>query len=409
MISDELRERRRHAEAARSDGRSTAVAPVGPALAPAIKESWSRSAATVDRDRAAAPVDDDESDTRDRWAESPIRRSDVRPDVHLADVAEQSGLVAAITDEQGRVLWTSASREMREIASRVGFMPGGRWDERSVGTNAVGLALHTGRPSTVFSSEHWSGFVQDWVCWSAPVRAPNGTVLGAIDLSGRWEHDSPLARLAVGSLGKLIEAHLPSDALCAAVVEAGLTLRLLGHPEAHVDGVPISLSPRQFELAAVLAINGPTTLETLRDLVYGQRPISPTTIKAELSHLRRMVGGAIASKPYRLTTLSRVDSVDVIDLLRRGDVDAAAQLYRGPVLRESEAPFVVDQRHVVDATLRRSLLASGRPSALLRFASMHPYDDAVLERVVELTDPGSPEHAEAEARLEIGRRDDAAW
>ncbi len=407
LISDDLRNRRRRVDAARDpDAEAT---PGQPPVQPAIRASRSRSAATVDPARSAAPVDDDESATRERWAESPIRRSQVRPDVQLADAAEQSGLVAAITDADGRLLWTSASRQMRRIADRVGFVPGGHWDERSVGTNAVGLALHIGQPATVFSSEHWSEFVQDWVCWCAPIRAPDGRLLGAIDLSGRWDRDSPLARLAVESLGKLVEAHLPADVLNPAVIEPGLTLRVLGQPEARLDGCSINLSPRQYEIACVLAINGPTTLATLRDLVYGARPVTDTTIKAEMSHLRRLLGGAIASKPYRLTTLSRVDAVDVLDLLRRGDVDTAAHLYRGPVLRTSEAPFVIDQRHVVDATLRLSLLATGSAAALLQYASIHPHDDAVLERVIELAAPGSAEHAEAEARLELGRRDDLAW
>lgn len=408
MVSDDLRKRRRVTDAARGSDPDDDD-PAAPRLDEAIRLSWSRSAENVDRSRSAAPVDDDPSETRERWADSPIRRSEVRPDVHLADVADQSGLVAAITDEHGRLLWTSGSREMRDVAGQVGFVPGGHWDEASVGTNALGLALFTGRPATVFSSEHWSDCVQDWVCWSAPVRTPDGTVLGVIDLSGRWDHDSPMTRLAVASLGKLIEAHLPGDVVHPAVVEAGLTLRLLGHPEARLDGMAIALSPRQFEIAAVLAINGPTNLDTLRDLVYGPRAITDTTIKAELSHLRRLLGGAIASKPYRLTTITRVDVVELVDLLRRGDVDTAAHLYRGPVLRDSEAPFVVDQRHVVDATLRRSLLASGGPDALLHYAAIHPYDDAVLERVLTITDPGAAEHAEAEARLELGRRDDTTW
>lgn len=408
MASDDLRGRRRAVDAARGSVDGDGEDPTSSALTDAIRRSWTRSAATVDRAQAAAPVDDDPSDTRDRWTDSPIRRSDVRPDVHLAEVAEQSGLVAAIADERGRLLWTSGSREMRDVAGRVGFVPGGHWDEASVGTNALGLALLTGRPSTVFSAEHWSDCVQDWVCWSAPVRAPDGTVLGVIDLSGRWDHDSPMTRLAVASLGKLVEAHLPSDAVHGAVAEPGLTLRLLGHPEARLDGQVINLSPRQFEIAAVLAINGPTTLDALRDLVYGSRPVTDTTIKAELSHLRRLLGGAIASKPYRLTTVTRVDVMDVVDMLRRGDVDTAAHLYRGQVLRESEAPFVIDQRHVIDATLRRSLLATGGSPALLQYAAVHPHDDVVLERVLDLAEPDSAEHAEAEARLQLGRRDDPA-
>lgn len=409
MGGDEREQRRRTTELARTSPPRRVTDESAPPVAAEIAASWSRCAATVDPDRPAAPVDDDPTEIRDRWAASPIRRSEVRPDVQLSDVALQSGLVAAISDEQGRLLWTSASRQMRDIGERVGFVPGGHWDERSVGTNAVGLSLHTGRPETVFSSEHWSDCVQDWVCWSAPIRTPDGSLLGVIDLSGRWDHDSPLARMAVTTLGRLVEAHLPDDVASHGALTEGLALRLLGPPEARLDGLPLNLSPRQLEIAAVLSLHGPATLDVLHDLVYGARLVTPATLKAELSHLRRLLGGAVASRPYRLTLPVRTDVAVLQDALRHGDLTVATEAYRGPLLPDSEAPFVVDLRHVLDATLRNLLLASTDPVALLRFATLHPYDHALLERVLEVAPVASPEHAEAAARLEVGGRDDPAW
>src|SRR5262249_9068515 len=105
-----------------------------------------------------------------------------------------------------------------------------------------------------------------------------------------------------------------------------------------------------------------------------------------------------------LTIPVEVDVNRVRGHLRAGDLRAATAAYEGPLLPESEAPFVLDRRHVVDVSMRESLLASGSPVELLEFATIHPYDEAVLERIIEATDPSDPMHHEATARLSLARR-----
>ena len=61
-----------------------------------------------------------------------------------------------MTDAETRILWTYGGRVMRRKAETVNFVPGGRWDEASVGTNALDLANRTGDPSMVFSAEHYA-------------------------------------------------------------------------------------------------------------------------------------------------------------------------------------------------------------------------------------------------------------
>jgi hypothetical protein len=50
-----------------------------------------------------------------------------------------------VTDEDGRILWSAGGATMRRAAERRS-VPGGRWDEASAGTNALGLALLSGQP-----------------------------------------------------------------------------------------------------------------------------------------------------------------------------------------------------------------------------------------------------------------------
>jgi len=390
----ELRERRRSIEEARARG----AAPV-----PEIGESWSRCEPTVDPGASAAPVDAGPDEVRDRWEESPIRRAGVDLEARLTQAAEAGDLVAAVTDADGRILWSAGGRTMRDTAAAVGFVPGGRWDECSAGTNALGLALRTAQPATVFSAEHWCDAVRDWVCWSAPVRDATGRPIGVIDLSGRWDRATPLAEVTVAAMARLVEDHLPADATNSDSA-AGLELRLLGRPEARLDGRPLAIGPRQMELLAALALEGPSSLDELQYLVYGDRRISPATIKAELSHLRSLLGGGIGSRPYRLTLPVEVDVETLRADLRAGSLDRVADAYGGSLLAGSEAPFAEDHRHVFDVALRESLLARGTASALLAFAAVHSYDEAVLERAVEVAVVGSPDHHEAVARLSLARR-----
>lgn len=393
MVNSALRHRREEIESARAAGAS---------VHGVIADSWSRCRSTIDERRCAAPVDAEPDEVRDRWERSPIRRAGVAIEDQLERAADASGLIAAITDDEGRILWTAGDRKMRATAAGVGFVPGGRWDEPSAGTNALGLALLTGEVSTVFAAEHWCDAVHDWVCWSAPVRDRTGRRVGVLDLSGRWDANAPMADVLIATLGRLVEEHLPHDVVTADVQT--LRLRLLGHPEATLGGVRLALSPRQAEILAALAIEGPSSLEHLQMLVYGDRPVSAATIKAEISHLRRALGGAIDSRPYRLTVPIDVDVLHLRTRLQSGDLRGATEMYTGQLLPGSESPFAIDRRHVIDATLRRTLLELGTVHELLRFADVHHFDEAVLERAVHLCEPSDPLHHEATARLEIARR-----
>ena len=97
-------------------------------------------------------------------------------EAELRRTAEDGDLVIAVTDAETRILWTYGGRVMRRKAETVNFVPGGRWDERSVGTNALAIASRTGDPSMVFSAEHYASIVHNWVCWAAPAARPGDAV-----------------------------------------------------------------------------------------------------------------------------------------------------------------------------------------------------------------------------------------
>jgi hypothetical protein len=369
-----------------------------------VRASWDRCAGGLPVSLTAAPLDDGGGTMAEHWEASPIRRAAPGLADELKQVAADGDMVAAVTDETGRILWNAGGHVMAGRAEQVHFTAGGCWDERSAGTNAPALALLTGEPASVFSVEHWCEAVHDWVCYAAPVRDAAGRTVGVIDLSTTWEQAHPLALATVTAMARLVEARLstlgPVEPPAARSAPA-LEVRALGHPRVVLDGTPLLLPLRQLEIVCLLVLRGEATLDDLHALLYGDRPVTTTTLKAEISHLRRAVGGAVASRPYRLAARYGADFVAVIHHLRAGRIGDAVAAYGGQLLPASEAPGIVEHRHYVDVALRNALLRHGSPGDLLRFAEFHPYDEELLERAAAVADPSDPLLADAEARLSV--------
>jgi hypothetical protein len=388
--------------------------PSAAAVDGALRESWLRCASSPLGSLVAAPLDEADS-VADRWDASPIRRAFPALTDQLRRACDEGDLVGGVSDEQGRLLWMCGGRTMRRQAEAVNFAAGGRWDEPSVGTNAIGLALITGRPSTVFALEHWWPAVEDWVCYSAPVRDASGALLGVIDLSATWDRASPLGLTTVSALAQVVEHALRvpppgrgdrrggHDVAGAPAGEGDpvLGLHILGPGAATIGGAPVLLSLRQLEILTILACVGQATLGELHGLLHGDRAVSPTTTKAEVSRLRRTLGDVIASRPYQFTVPLEVDLLDALGLLEVGDVSGATRLYRGQLLPRSDAPFVVERRHHCDVALRTALLRAGTTRDLLAFADVHPFDIEILERALARAGTDDPHVATATARLAV--------
>lgn len=400
---------------------------------PVVLRSWER-CRHVSLALDQAPL---AGDAPARWRESRAGRASAAIADELTAAAVDGDFVAALTDAEGTIVWTAGGRTMRRRAEQVAFVPGGRWNEGAVGTNALGLALREDRPATVWSAEHYAPIVHDWVCYSAPVHDPTtGRVAGVVDLSTTWRRATPLALTTVSALARLFDQALrlgaaapPGRALepsgpqgppVLLAVDAGslvvpdglprpgpadqaaLRLQVLGEAAVTLAGTALALPPRQLDLLAVLALApGGLSLEALHDRLHGDRPVSPATTKAEVSHLRRALGPRLAGRPYRLVGPVAADHVEVLDALRHGRVTDAIGLYRGPLLPASDAPAIVEHRHLVDAAVRNAAVAAGDADDLARLAERMPHDPYLHECLVASLPPGDPRRALAQARLDV--------
>ena len=378
---------------------------------PEILRSWERSGVALTPEVTHAPLAD-ESDTASFWKGSPLQIAVQRIEPDLRSTAEDGDLVLAVTDPHTRILWTYGGRTMRRKAESVNFVASGRWDESSVGTNALALSSRSGRPSMVFSAEHFAPMVHNWVCWAAPVHDPvTGEQLGVIDLSTTWDRTHPIGLATARMMARLIETALPHSAspviACrdAGDEGAGLTLTLLGAAEARLDGTRLLLTRRQTEILALLALHpGGLSSEQLHALLYGDQSVTLSTLKAEVSHLRSALGGRLSSRPYRLTLPVQTDVDRVLTLIRRGEVAAAVEAYGGDLLPGTNSPDLVELGDFVAVAVRESLIANPQPAAVLRYTALAPYDTEVVEvALARMGGSAAPERALLKARLAAAR------
>lgn len=337
-----------------------------------VADSWRRSARAGVGPDGTASVELADGDLGAYRAEHPLAR--VMPLFRelMGTFAADGEHLLAVCDEHGRLLWVEGHPTTRRRAGRMNFVPGARWAESAVGTNAPGTAVAVDRPVQVFAAEHFIRRVQPWTCAAAPVHDPRtGRVLGAVDITGGDGLAHPHSLGFVQAVARAAESHL---ALLAPQLPAADTpeLTALGRDEATllVGGRRVRLSRRHSEILVLLARHPEgLTGDELQCALYEDESVTPVTLRAELARLRRLLGpGLLGSRPYRLTVPVESDVSVVERRLETGAITAAAAAYAGPLLPGSQAPAVVRLRRLLADGLRTALIARRDPDLLADWA-----------------------------------------
>ncbi|MGP3533594.1 GAF domain-containing protein [Microbacterium sp. RD1] len=337
---------------------------------------------------------------------------------------QDSGVVVAVGDAAGRLLWVEGDRHVRGLTGDMGFVAGANWSEAAVGTSAPGTAITLDRSVQIRHAEHFNRLVQPWSCTAAPVHDPETRrLLGVIDVTGGPEAVTPQAQLLVDATARAVEGELlvarlrarsaaPRRRAGRAALTARATLRVLGRDRAllEVDGESaatiVELSARHAEILLMLATHrGGLSAEALSELVYGEP--ATETLRPEMVRLRKVLERVAPhlvpqSRPYRLAAELETDVQHVVSLLDRGAHRVALAAYPGPVLPDSVAPGVEELRASARAAMREALLAEAGVDVLLAYAdTADAADDAELLRLcLGMLPPRSPKRAGLVARLE---------
>ncbi|MCL3817730.1 GAF domain-containing protein [Aeromicrobium wangtongii] len=385
-----------------------------PALRRLVRESWRRSVAGgLDPEGALASIRLDEEalgairDAHPLAVGMPVIRR------LLVDSAADAGLLVAVSDAAGQLLWVEGDSALRALAEGMHFVPGADWSESSAGTNAPGTALALDRPVQIFGPEHLARQVTPWSCSAAPIHDPDtGAVLGVLDLTGGDEVATPQSLTLVRATVAAVEAELriarlspPAHDVLAPVAWTLPSLDVLGGHGATLrhGATTTRLSLRHSEILLLLteSADGLTTSEL--GVALSDDDQAQVTVRAELSRLRSVLGPIeLASRPYRLATSVQTDVASVRRDLADGRLRRAVARYRGPVLPTSVAPAVERLREELHMHVRSSLLVSDDADALLSFAdTTHGRDDfEVWERALSILPATSPRYAQVLAHVE---------
>ena len=152
-----------------------------------VAESWARARAVrlaPEAAEAGPPIDDPElEEARGRHplaAALPVIRS-----LLVRDADDGSGVVVAVGDAAGRLLWVEGDRTLVRQAEAMRFVPGADWSERRVGTSAPGTALALDRAVQIAGGEHFALQVQQWSCTAVPVHdLETHETIGVLDITG---------------------------------------------------------------------------------------------------------------------------------------------------------------------------------------------------------------------------------
>jgi len=366
----------------------------------------------------------------------------------LLDDVEGSGLLVAVGDERGRLLWVEGDREARRRAESMLFVAGAGWAESRVGTSAPGTALELDRGVQVRGPEHFSHLVQEWSCTAVPVHDPaDGRLIGVVDITGddraAGEQTLPLLRATVAAmeaelaLSRTRTSRRPETetgtgigtstdtgtgtgparrprarrAAAATPTPAPPRLDVLGRDEAvlHADGAVTTLSARHSELLLLLSARPEGwSAEALAEAVWGERG-AVGTLRPELVRLRHVLDAAApslspSSRPYRLAARLVTDADEVVHLLDTGAHRAALRAVTGPLLPGSSAPGVEGLRGDLARRLGESLRTSGSVEVLLQWVgTAQGADDELARReLLRLLPARSPRRAGLVAGLDVG-------
>lgn len=187
------------------------------------------------------------------------------------------------------------------------------------------------------------------------------------------------------------------------VSEEGLRLRFLGAAEVLRNGDVEAATQRQADILALLAANRQgLSGDELLLLLYGDDG-HPSTMKAALSKLRRVV--PIGAQPYRVDEDVSADFLELRQALLDGRIDAALTMYRGPLLPRSRAPGVEELRTVLEHELRQAVLARGDGGQVFDLAERLRDDLEVWEEAVARLSSDDPRRALASGRVLRIQRD----
>ncbi|KAF0282659.1 hypothetical protein BA900_06215 [Spiribacter roseus] len=175
-------------------------------LPPDIAESWQRCVDLgLDPLGPARLADLDADALRDACESHDDLIRFARPEIELLyDQIAGSNFMIALGSSDGLILQTLVDHQFADNAAAHTVVPGSDWTEVVRGTNALGIALKTGRPAHVYGEEHYLRANAGVSCICTPIFDGRGAIAGLLDASTtaahRQEHTAALLQMSAGNI-----------------------------------------------------------------------------------------------------------------------------------------------------------------------------------------------------------------
>lgn len=324
------------------------------------------------------------SDPVQRWTCSacPIHDPDTGEVIGVIDLTGAMATVhphsLAVATATARAVEASLQLALQERDARLQARYGGR-----VSPERSALVTRTGRTL--------SAVPRDWKVTGRLVIPPGGGEL--VLPSGEHAVAEPVSPTL-----EAFVVHALESARVTKTARPLVKLRLLGRERAELetDGRTTTLRPRLAEILALLCANpAGMSAERLCAGLHGDGG-SVSSVRVEVSRLRKLLGPWIDTERYRLTCDVESDARRVEGELAAGNVRAAAEAYLGPLLPASEAPGVIRERERLEHWLRQAVMTAEDPEALWAYLQSEPDDLGAWKRLLthlEFRDPRRPQAA----------------
>ena len=223
-----------------------------------------------------------------------------------------TNFMVAYADKRGVVLDSLQDEDFKVGDGGKAVVPGSVWAENHRGTNALGLAIQTRKPSIVTGKDHFFKKLTDLSCFAVPIFNHESQLLGVLDATSnakaRNEHTLALVKLAT----KNIENRLFVEHFCGSLI-------LLFH--ARHEYLPTSS-------AAMLAIDE-----------YG-------FIEGANTNARAVLSGLDIRRTQHFGEVFDVQFFDIVDQLRTNEIISIRDRLGSVVFMRAQPPISRTVLHI---------------------------------------------------------------
>ncbi|MDK2835548.1 MAG: sigma-54 dependent transcriptional regulator, acetoin dehydrogenase operon transcriptional [Thermosediminibacterales bacterium] len=129
----------------------------------------------------------------------------------LYKIVENSGFIVRLADNEGYILGVKGDEDILNSGRNLNISLGDNCSEKTIGTNAIGTALATGKPLQVFAAEHYCEQYHTWTSSACPLKDTNGEIIGVLSMTGHYDKVHPHTLGMVVAAAEAIENQMKVD------------------------------------------------------------------------------------------------------------------------------------------------------------------------------------------------------